>query len=259
MLIGAALVMLAVYDGVTGPYPLASLEPMGRSILGRRARAAPAPDFTTRGQRPHGMEEEMGMPADAPPAVEEVEVEVKPVIENPENQRARPEQGADVSHLAGVHSNDLTRHASIEIFPSKDCTGSALTITAHRTEHKCTRCFDACRANYADGTATLNRISSFRVLYTGDGPMPAEWSVSSFNVCGGTFAYSAADMDKATIGDSYRPESGCVKTGEHPNMLRFDGLPDPDEVRSSPYSASRPICCTFGSSCLRFVSGGHSV
>ena len=76
------------------------------------------------------------------------------------------------------------------------------------------------------------QIMSFRVKYNGQSEMPAGWSVSVYDVCGGTFAYSDADMRKARFHSGLRPESGCITidNGHYPNMFRFDGMPDPDSM-----------------------------
>jgi hypothetical protein len=76
------------------------------------------------------------------------------------------------------------------------------------------------------------QIMSFRVMFNAPTDMPAGWSVSVYDVCGGTFAYSDADMDKARFRSGVRPESACITTeGNHfPNMFRFDGMPDPDTL-----------------------------
>lgn len=261
MLLLSGLAGLAVYDGVTGPYPLASLEPLVRRIFPSRGQS-PRPGIVTK-RPPAGDPAEArgggGVKPHRHPEDDQIrerhDLETEP---RGEPGRDRPHPGADV--VRGAHAQDLTQYVTVDVYQSKDCTGEPLAFTAHRTEHKCTRCFDACRANFPDGKAALNNIKSYKVVYSGPGEMPVEWTVSSFNVCGGTFAYSASAMRKATIGSGVRPENGCIATdGEYPNMIRFDGMPDPDDVRARPprlsltlylypFASSRPIPLTLAAS-----------
>jgi hypothetical protein len=62
----------------------------------------------------------------------------------------RHQRACAVAHsMRGTHT---------QVYEGPMCTGSVVTFTAGRNEHKCSRCFDACRASFPSGTPTLNKV-----------------------------------------------------------------------------------------------------
>ena len=77
---------------------------------------------------------------------------------------------------------EMSKFAAIELFSEAGCQGQSFKFNSLRSEHKCVRCFDSCRAAFPDNSPMLNGILSYRVIFksTGRGghSMPKAWSVS---------------------------------------------------------------------------------
>ena len=120
----------------------------------------------------------------------------------------------------------------VELFQNAGCAGDPVVFDPSHGEHKCTRCFDTCRAKFANGAPMLNAIHSLRVV-SDDGNNAAvdasSWSVSAFGMCAGAYGYSEAQMEAHKVAQALRPASGCVAV-RGANLIRFDGLPHPDDI-----------------------------